>query len=107
MLSVPTGLFTGIQLDERCVHKCENPETNQTATQKQAKQNDRPKETWKKGPIKAIQTTTRVTLSLNPPVCVHTYCTLFLLNNYASHCFPSLRKFFSAKLKGQGLVTGH
>ena len=57
MLSLPTGLFTGVQLDERYTHKWENPEINQMQTQKQAKQNDWPKETWKKCPIKVIQTT--------------------------------------------------
>ena len=93
MLSLPTGLFTGVQLDERCAHKWENPEINQIQTQKQAKQNDWSKETWKKCPIKVVQTTTRVrlsdslSLSESVHVSIHMNYTLFLLINTCFNTF--------------------
>ena len=83
------------------------PWTKPVQPQNQAK-HDWSKETWKKCPIKVIQTTTR-TLSLWAcPVYIHTYCTLFfLLINTLFHYFLSLWEFFSAKPKGQGHVTDH
>ena len=41
------------------------------------------------------------------PMNIHMYCTLFLLINTLFHYFPSLWELFSAKPKGQGLVTDH
>ena len=73
----------------------------------QANQNDWPKETRKKCPMRVIQTATRAGLSdsLSESACVstHMYCTLLLLiNTLLLHYFPSLWEFFSAKPKGQG-----
>ena len=50
-----------------------------------------------------------VTQGLSEPTCVsvHTYCTVFLLINTLFHYCMSLWEFFSANLKGQGLVTDH
>ena len=91
------------------MHTGEDPEIYQIQTQNQAKQDDWPKETWKKCPIKVIQTTTRARLSLSPPVCLSTHTVLFflLINTLlASLLYISMWKFISTKLTGQGLVTG-
>ena len=50
-----------------------------TQTQNQANRNDWPKEIWKQCPIKVIQTTTRVLLSLSLPVCLSAHTGLFFL----------------------------
>ena len=62
----------------------------------------------KKCPIKVIQTTTGVRLSLSESTCVsiHTYRTLFPPSKHLSPYSPPLWDF-CAKLKGLGLVTGH
>ena len=80
-------------------------------TLNQANQNDWPQETWKKCPIKVNQTTTMAQLSNSESACVsiHTYCTLFPPDKYFT-CFTTFclsGSYFSAKLKGQGLVTEH
>ena len=64
-------------------HTWENPELYQIWTLNQANQNDWPKETQKKCPIKVIQTATRARHCLSEParVSIHTYCTFFLLIN--------------------------
>lgn len=58
-------------------------------------------------PIKVIQTTTRVLLSLSacPCVCLHILDSFFLLTNTGFTIFHLLCKFFSAKPESQGLVT--
>ena len=72
----------------------------------QANQNDCPKDTQKKCPIKVIQTTTRAQLSQPARVSIDTCCILFPpKNTYLFYHFPTLWEFFSAKPKGQGLVT--
>ena len=91
-----------------CTHTQEDSEIYQMWTQSQANQNDWPKETWKKWPIKVIQNATRVWLSnsLSEPthVSIYTYCTCsFLLINTLFHYFHLLWEFFSAKPKSQGL----
>ena len=59
-------------------HTWENPEVYQIRTLKQANQNDWPKETWKKCPIKVLQTAMRARLSLSLPVCLSTRTVLLL-----------------------------
>ena len=73
----------------------------------QAKQDDWPEETWKKCPIKMIQTTTRAQLS--EATCVSIHSTLFLLINalLVSLLSVPMWKFISTQLTGKGLVTDH
>ena len=59
-----------------------------------------------------LKTAMTVWLSVTKPtrVSIHRYCTLFfskIVKLYWFHYFASLWEFFSAKLKGQGLVTDH
>ena len=73
---LPTGLCSRIHLGkEMCVHTREDPEISQIWAVNQANQNDWPRETWKKCPIKVIQAATRVPLSnslwARPRVCPH------------------------------------
>ena len=103
MRNLPTGLFTGVQLDERCTHKWQNPEINQIQTQKQAKQNDWPKETWKKCPIKVIQTTMRVWLSLWVLQCVSTHTVPFFLLINMFHCFHLWGNYFLQSWRARAL----
>ena len=69
-----------------CAHTWKDPEIYQIWTVNQANQNDWPKETWKKCPIKVIQTAMRVQLRDSPSesacVSIHTYCTLLPPNKY-------------------------
>ena len=54
-VKLPIGLFTGIHLGkEMHMYTWEDPEINQIRTQNQANQNDWPKETQKKFPMKVI-----------------------------------------------------
>ena len=65
------------------MHTWEDPEIYQIRTLNQANQNDGPKETWKKCPIKVIQTATRVWLSLWACLCIYPhllYSFLLLIN---------------------------
>ena len=66
------------------VRTWKDPEIDQIQTQNQANWNDWHsrksfKETWKQCPIKMIQTTTRVLLSLSLPVCLSAHTGLFFL----------------------------
>ena len=92
------------------MHTWEDPEINHIWTQNQAKQDDWPKETRKKCPIKVIPATTRGRLchSLSPPMCLSTGTVLFFLlikPLLASLLSVSIWKFFSTQLMGQGLAT--
>ena len=79
----------------------ENPEIYQIETVNQANQDDWPKETWKKCPIKVIQTAMRLQLGDSVPestrVSIHTV--LFFLLHFVRILF--------CKAEGQGLVTDH
>ena len=67
----------------------ENPEIYQIETVNQANQDDWPKETWKKCPIKVIQTATRLQLGDSVPestrVSIHTVLFFLLINT----CFTT------------------
>ena len=91
-----------------CLDPWKDPEINQIQTQNQGKQDEWPKETQKKYPIKGIQTLVRAWLSLSPSMCLST-CALFLLINtlLVSLLSISIQKFTFTHLMGQGLVTGH
>ena len=67
------------------LHTGKNLEIYQKWTLNQANQNDWTNETWKKCPMKVIQATMRVLLSLIPPVCL-SICTLFPPNKHFT-CF--------------------
>ena len=98
-------------------HTWEDPEINQIWAVNQANQNDWPRETWKKYPIKVNSNchegvTQRLSLSLSPPVCLstRTELVLFLLVNTL---LASLLMVFVAilfrKVRGPGplsLTTG-
>ena len=90
-------------------HTGEDPEINQIQTQNQAKQDDWPKKTLKKCPIKVIQTTTRARLSLwAHPVCRFTGALFPLINTLlVSLLSISLWKFISTQLATSchGLAT--
>ena len=89
--ALPTGLCSRIHLGkEMCVHTREDPEISQIWAVNQANQNDWPRETRKKCPIKVIQTATgcpSVTLSQPGHVSVHTYSTLFPLSTLLASLF--------------------
>ena len=93
----------------------EDPEINHVRTVKQANHNDWPKETWKKYPIKIIQTTIRMLLSNSLPesdcMSIHTYCILFflLINTLLASLISILVEILFCKAKGPGplsLTTG-
>ena len=69
-------------------------------TVNQETQNDWPKETQKKYPIKVTQTATNVGLRDSPsesaPVSFHIYRAFSPLTKYLFYYFPSLWEFFSA-----------
>ena len=90
------------------VHTWEDPEIHQTQTVDQENRNDWPRETQKKYPLRVIQITTRVRLSLSLPVCLSTLRLFFLLINtlLVSLLFVSMWKFISTQLTSQGLVPG-
>lgn len=90
----------------------EDPERYQTWAVNQANQNDQPKETQKKCPMRVIQTATRVGLSDSLPesacVSVHMYCTFFPLNKYFTTSLLSIFVgilFCKAKRPGPLLLT--
>ena len=109
-------LFGKIHLgQEMLIHIWEEPEIYQIWTVNQAYQNDWPKETWKKYPIKIIQTAIRMLLSnsLLEPACVsiHTYCILFflLINTLLASLISIFVEILFCKAKGPGplsLTTG-
>ena len=67
-----------------CVHTKEGVEIYQICTVNQANKNDWPKETWKKCPIKVIQTAMRVKLRDFPSesACVSIPCTILFPLKY-------------------------
>ena len=82
-----------------------DPKINEIQTQDQANRNDWPKETWKKCLHKWSKLPPgRDSISESPCVSLHT--PLFLLINTLLISL-SLWEFFSATMKGQGLVTDH
>ena len=86
------------------LHTGKNLEIYQKWTLNQANQNDWTNETWKKCPMKVIQATLRVLLSLIPPVCL-SICTLFPPNKHFT-CFITFRlhgNSFSAMSKATAL----
>ena len=87
----------------------EDPEIYQIRAQNQAQQSDWPKKTWKKCPIKVIQATVRVRLSLSPPVGLST-CAIFffVLTNPCYTTFYLCGNSFlqSQKIKALSLTTG-
>ena len=113
---LPRCLFGKIPLgQEMLVHTWEEPEIYQIRTVNQAYQNDWPKETWKKYPIKIIQTTIRMLLSNSLPesdcMSIHTYCILFFLlrNTLLASLISILVEILFCKAKGPGplsLTTG-
>ena len=81
-VNLPIGLFAKNPSWLRDVHTGEDPEINQIRILNQAKQDDCPKETRKKCPIKVIQTATRAQLPGPARVSGHTYGTLFSPNKH-------------------------
>ena len=78
-----------------------------------ANQNDQPKGTWKKCPIKVIETAMRMKLRNFPSesahLSIHTDCTLFPLNKYFT-CFTTSSlcgKSFLQSRRARALVADH
>ena len=85
-------------------HTWEDPEIYQIWTASQAKSKWLAKGNRKKCSIKVIQTEgatqqLRESPSESAHVSIHTHCTLFPLNKYLLHYFPSFSKFFFAQSK--------
>ena len=96
------------------VHTWEDLEIYHLRTVNQASQNDWPKETQKKCPMKVIQTARRCnsrTLSLSPPACLSTHTVLFflLINTWPASRLSVLVEIIFCRAKGPGplsLATG-
>ena len=87
------------------VHTWEDLEINPIWTQKQAKQDDWPRETWMKCLIQVIKITMGVILSES--ICLHV---LFFLPNKHFVCFITFHfywEFISIQLMAWGPATGH
>ena len=92
-------------------HTWEDPEIKQIRTQNETKQDDWPKETWKKCPIKVIQTTRKPTLSPSLPLCAYSHVLFFLLihTSLISLLSVSLWKFIfrkATRARALSLATG-
>ena len=89
-------------------HTWEDPKIYKIQIQKQAKQGDWPKETWKKCPTEVLQTTdtTRAWLSLIPSVCLST--SILFLKTYVSLLTISMWNSFlhSWQARTLSLATG-
>ena len=79
MSTYPQASSLEFTLAKSCVHTWEDPEIHQIQTRNQTKQDDWPKETWKKIPHKVIQTASRAWLSLSLPMYLSTCTVLFFL----------------------------
>ena len=106
----PSASLVESILAERCLSTWQDSEINQIQTLNWGNHNDWPKEAREKCPIEVTEITTRaqLSLSLSLLVCLSTHTVLFFPPN--KHCtyfttFCLCGNTFSAKLKGQGLVT--
>ena len=94
-----------------CVHTWADPEIYQIRTLNQANQNDWPKETQKKCPIKVVQTATRAPLSdsLSPWVWqwvyTHTHFFPLLINTLLASLFSIFVEIPCCKTKGPGTLS--
>ena len=79
MSTYPQASSLEFILAKSCVYMWEDAEIYQIQTQNQAKQDDWPKETWKKMPHKMIQTASKARLSLSLPMCLSSRTVLFFL----------------------------
>lgn len=113
--SLPIRLSVNLcWLRDACVHTWEvDPEIYQIWAMNQANQNDWSKETWKRYPIKVIQTRGCDSSDSHPEsscVTVHKYCTFpLLINALLAPLFSIFAEILLCKAKGSGpmsLTTG-
>ena len=107
---LPRHLCSKTILSKRCVHMWEEPEIDQVWTENQANQNDWPKKTRKKCPVKVIQVRQgpdSVPFSLSPPTCLPTRTGLFFVE--INTLLASLLSVFVGVLfcKAEGPGPGH
>ena len=112
---LPRCLFGWIHLGyERLGHAWEDPEIYQIWAVNQTNQNDWPKESWKKCPIKVIQTAMRAwlsnsgTLPLSPLVCLsvtHTVLFFLLINTLLASLLSIFVEILFCKVEGPGPLS--
>ena len=108
--ALPRCLLSKLHLDwEMCVHTWEDPEVYQIWTLNQGNQNDWPKETQKKCPIKVVQTVRRAPLSdsllESDRVSIHTLFSSLLINTLLVSLLSDFVEILCCKTKGPGTLS--